>query len=383
MSPTMRTLILTALILITSLPATPAFALDEDHRARGEAILTKSIAYLRTQQADDGSWLAEAGPAATGLVLAGLLDSPGITLDDPAVKKGLDYILSKQQDDGGIYDLILANYNTSVCLMALGRAAEDPRVPPVVKKAQDFLRNLQWSDGKTDEQGDVISQDHPWSGGAGYGKHGRPDLSNTAMMIAGLNDSGLECEDPAYQRAMNFISMLQGSPENTKFADQIEPGGGFIYASSTNKENIGVPQSQAGEIVHPITGRSTLRTYGSMTYAGFMSYLYAKLDRNDPRVADAFGWIAANYTLDENPGIGEQGYFYYLHVFARAMHAWGDPTIVTPSGDTHNWTHDLIEKLEELQREDGSFANPADRWLEAEPQLCTAYAVIAIQHALQ
>ncbi|MHC4995515.1 MAG: prenyltransferase/squalene oxidase repeat-containing protein [Planctomycetota bacterium] len=379
----MRTLTLVAFTVLLLFQALTASALDEDHRARGEAVLARSIAYLRTQQAEDGSWLAEAGPAVTGLVVAGFLDTPGITLEDPAVKKGVDYILEHQQDDGGIYDQILANYNTSVCLMALGRAADDPRVPPVVKQAQDFLRNLQWSNGKTDDQGDTIDGGHPWSGGAGYGKHGRPDLSNTAMMIAGLNDSGLECEDPAYQRAMNFISMLQGSPANPKFAARIEPGGGFIYATSTNKDNIGVPQSQAGEIVHPITGRSTLRTYGSMTYAGFMSYLYAQLDRDDPRVADAFGWIAANYTLDENPGIGEQGYFYYLHVFARALHAWGDPTIVTPDGATRTWPHDLIAKLESLQREDGSFVNPADRWLEAEPQLCTAYAVMALQRALQ
>lgn len=386
--------LLTWAIAVTLLftAAAPSFAIDPDHRAKAAAALDKAQAWLKTRQNDDGSWSPKYGPAVTGLVVAGLLSDQQPDTADPAVRKGLDYILANQKDSGGIYDQILANYNTSICLMALGRVPDRSRVQSNIKKAQDFLRNLQWA-GQDDPKGRTIDEDHRWYGGAGYGGHGRPDLSNTATMIAGLHDSGLVCTDPAYLRAMSFIQQLQGSKANTDFGDRIEPGGGFIYAASKGKDNMAELESKAGTIVDS-TGKSRLRTYGSMTYAGFMSYLYAELDRDDPRVQDAYRWIRRNYTLDQNPGMVDdpdtaqderrQGYYYYLHMLARALHAWGDPVITDADGRQHDWANELIDKLVSLQKEDGRWINDDhDRWAEADPNLATAYAVLALQYALQ
>ena len=246
--------------------------------------------------------------------------------------------------------------------------------------AQKFLISIQWT-SQLDPKGDQINKDHVWYGGAGYGKHGRPDLSNTTIMLAALHDSGIDCKDPAFIRAMNFVSQLQGTPSNAH-ADKIQKGGGFVYATSTNKDNIGTLQSQAGEIVDA-QGKSRLRTYASMTYAGFMSYLYAELDRDDPRVKAAYGWIRNNYNLKENPGMGMQGYFYYLHLFSRAMQAWGDPHLVTADGKKHNWAEELIDKITSLQGKDGLWTNKADRWMESDKRLASAYAILALQFATQ
>ena len=60
-------------------------------------------------------------PAVTGLVLTGLLMEPQIDGSDPAVARGVEFILSFRQPDGGVYDRILASYNTSICLSALAR----------------------------------------------------------------------------------------------------------------------------------------------------------------------------------------------------------------------------------------------------------------------
>lgn len=380
-------------------PAAPAFALDDAHRDKARQVFVKSFDYLRAQQNPDGAWLPDPGPAVTGLVLAGMLRDETIDRSDPAIRKAVAYILSRQKESGGIYDTLLENYNTSVCLMALGPLRDDPnfpQVPAAIEKAQNYLRGLQWSN-QPDPTGKTLDQEHPFYGGAGYGKHGRPDLSNTAMMIAGLRDSGLDCKDPAYQRALTFITRLQGSKANTAYGDQITNDGGFIYATSVNKENIGVLQSYADPPTEiDSAGRSRLRTYGSMTYAGFMSYLYAQLDRDDPRVQDALDFIRRNYTLDENPRTGMQGYYYYLHLFSRAMSAYtrGEPlesrdpasrdatTVTTADGKTHDWANELIDKLGTLQRPDGSFINDTDRWMEGDPVLATAYAALALQHAL-
>lgn len=394
-NPTRHTAALLTLagLLAVLFTAAPARALDAEHREKAEAALEKAFTYLRQNQNDDGSWSPKPGPAITALIAAGMLSSPGIDREDPAVAKALDYILARQKDDGGIYDRILANYNTSIALMALGRVRNtDSRINKTVEKAQDFLRGLQW-DGQKGPDGKTIDENHPYYGGAGYGGSGRPDLSNTATLIAGLNDSGLICTDPAYKRAMVFIERLQGTSANTKYNDQIEPNGGFIYATSHNKDRVGELESKAGTIVDS-TGKSRLRTYGSMTYAGFMSYLYAQLDRDDPRVQDALKWVTHNYTLDQNPGMVDnpdtpqdethQGYYYYLHMFARAMHAWGDPVVTDGDGNNHDWSNELIDKLVSLQNDDGSWINDAhDRWAESDPNLATAYAILALQYALQ
>ena len=65
-------------------------------------------------------------------------------------------------------------------------------------------------------------------------------------------------------------------------------------------------------------------------------------------------------------------------VMARALAAWGDAQIVTADGQSHDWANDMIGKLASLQREDGSWTNPADRWMEGDTNLTTAYALTAL-----
>ncbi len=363
--------------------------LDEQRTQQAQAAIARGIAYLRQQQQPDGAWSPKPGPAITAMAVQVLLDDPATSLEDTALRRAVGYILSKRQPDGGIHDGFLENYNTSICLSTLSRLRLMPVVPVAIVEAQNYLRQLQWS-GQLDPQGKPIDENHPFFGGAGYGNHGRPDMSNTQIMIQGLHDSGLRCDDPAYQRALVFITRNQGTASNKEFADKIVPDGGFIYATSLNKDNIGEPQSMAGSVVME-DGTSRLATYGSMTYAGFKSYLYAELDRNDPRVVDAFRWITRNYTLERNPGLRDdpatptderlQGYYYYLHTFTRALHAWGEVQITLADGSIRNWRADLVDRLITLQRTDGSWVNEADRWMEGDPVLVTCYALIALQYA--
>ncbi len=388
--------LIVALLAVTAF-ASPGLALDKAHREQARQVIARSIEFLRSTQNEDGSWTPKPGPAVTAMVAAGMLHEPDIDVSDPTVAGALDYVLSRRQDDGGIYEGILPNYNTSIALMALGQVGDDQRVAEVISEAHDFLRGLQWAEGDTDPDGNPITEDHPWYGGAGYGNSGRPDMSNTNLMLEGLYQSGMDCNDPAFQRALVFIARSQGAEANDMFKDLIELDGGFIYATSVNKNAIGVPESKASpeQIERAKAGKplnSRLRTYGSMTYAGFKSYVYALLEKDDPRVVDAMKWIRRNYTLEQNPGLRDypgtevdermQGYYYYLHTFAKALHAWGEPTITDAEGVKHDWANELIDKLAELQREDGSFVNEHDRWMEGDPNLVTAYALLALQTAL-
>ena len=364
--------------------AAPARALDDAHWVKADQAIQRGIAYLRSVQADDGSWTPMPGPAVTAMALMAMLDQPDMDPTDPAVAKALDYILAMQHDDGGIYDAILPNYNTAICLSALSRVADRPGMEQIIDKAQQFLVGLQWN-GQPDPHGQDVNEAHPYFGGAGYGRHGRPDMSNTAIMIQGLHDSGLDCNQPVYQRALVFIQRCQGLDTNPA----ITPDGGFIYATSINQNLIGVGESKASpkrmdqaKQGIPVSG---LRTYGSMTYAGFKSYLYANLAHDDPRVTQAYQWIQNHYALDRNPGMpddmAQQGHFYYFMTFAKALQAWGSTNIDTPHAGSRDWANDLVDQVTAMQHEDGSWSNPSPRWMEDDPALATCFALIALNAA--
>jgi len=72
---------------------------------------------------------------------------------------------------------------------------------------------------------------------------------------------------------------------------------------------------------------------------------YAGLTKEAPQVKAAAKWIASNYTLKVNPGLGnDNGLFYYYHTFAKAMDALGvpleDPVVaeVNPVIAASGWT---------------------------------------------
>lgn len=381
--------------------ASPALAIDEAHREKAREMAARAIEYLRAQQDEQtGGWAHNPQgpnlPAISGLVVTGMLLDESIDASDAHVSRGLEYILSFRQPDGGIYDRILPSYNTAICLSALAHAAgDDPRIASIVPPAQRFLIGLQYAEdaavlGEAGQTTQRVDRDHPFYGGVGYGSSGRPDNSNLNMMLQALHDSGVDGDHPAVQRALVFLQRTQmlDDVNDMPYADGSSQGG-FIYATSPDAERLGEGESKAGAIEETLddgTIVSRLRAYGSMTYAGFKSYAYADLERDDPRVQAALNWIRRNYTLEENPGIGTDGMYYYFLTFARALDAFGEPTLEVTDAPRdvqvqRDWANDLVDRLAGLQNDDGSFNVLDDRWMEDNPILITAYGLIALQHA--
>jgi squalene-hopene/tetraprenyl-beta-curcumene cyclase len=377
-------------------------------RAKAEAMIERAAKYLRSRQDKaTGGWSIPPAPAAgsdakpqpvlpavSGLILTGLLDDPTAkNWKDPTTEAAVKFLLNYQQPDGGIYDKILPNYNTSIAVSALSRVPT-PEARAAVEKGVAFLKSLQWSEVSNEKLGGTeaakpVQRDHPFYGGVGYGKHGRPDSSNLNMFVQALQDAGISPQDEAVKRALVFLQRTQMDERvnSEKYAKGSRQGG-FVYSTTENAESVDSRpgQSQAGNIEETLsdgTKASRLRAYGSMTYAGFKTYIYAELPKDDPRVAAAHNWIRRNYSVDENPGIGSAGQYYYYVVFARALRAYGEPTVktLTPAGGAagdRNWRADLVNKLASLQNDDGSFKSISDRWMENDPNLITAYALQAL-----
>lgn len=344
----------------------PATAADD---AAIKAAIAKASAYLLEQgQAEDGSFSSQAGPAITALVVTGLVRS-GAPPDAPAVQKGITYLLSFRQPDGGIYpaDSAVANYETSIALMALAACNDDGQHDDVIRAATAFVKGLQWDDGEGQGASD------PAYGGAGYGKKKRPDLSNTAFLIEALQSVGTGADDPAIQRALVFVSRTQNleGPHNALPFPTKNPDGGFYYTPAAGGE------SQAGT-----TPEGGLRSYGSMTYAGLKSMIFAGLGRDDPRVQAAVAWLAKHYTFAENPGLGDAGLYYYFQTAAKALDTLGDETFVDAAGKRHAWRSELAAAIIARQQPDGSWVNTNPRWMEGDPNLVTSYALLALDSCL-
>jgi len=337
-----------------------------------QAVVNKAIHYLQVKgQAEDGSYSAKAGPGITALVTTGLLKN-GRSVNDPQVAKALKYLEGFVQKDGGIYAprSMYRNYETSIALMCFAGANKDGRYDKLIQGADAFLKGLQ-----VDESGGKDPSD-PAYGGAGYGKHKRPDLSNTAMFLDALVAAGNGPDDEAIQRAKTFVSRCQNleTVHNTTKWSAKNPDGGFYYTAAAGGESQAKwPEGESEEV-------RGLRSYGSMTYAGLKSLIYAGLGPDDPRVKAATKWLQKNYSVDDNPGLGKQGLYYYYHTFAKTLGVLGKDHFEDAKGVKHDWRKELTEKLASLQNEDGSWVNAADRWLEGDPNLVTGYALLALSY---
>ena len=350
-----------ALVLVAS--ASRPLRADDAAKER-QAIVEKGIAFLKQSQSPDGSWSAKrAGPGITALIVAAMVRS-GVSTDDPAVAKALTYLESKVQKDGGIYEKQLANYVTSVALLALTECNKDGKYTTVIAKASKFLKELQAARDEADAK----------YGGVGYDGKSRPDLSNTQFFIDGLIAAGLPKDDPAIQRALKFISRCQNLPgeqNDQPFAKKAseDDKGGFTYTPIDPDDS---PHKTAG---------GGLRSLGGMTYAGLKSFLYAGVAKDDPRVKAAIAWIRQHYTLDENPGMKQAGLYYYYHTFAKAMTALGEDPFLDAAGKKHDWKQELLTALKKRQRPDGSWINAGDKTFgEADPNLATAFAILSLSY---
>ncbi len=304
-------------------------------------------------------------PALTALpvwALSGVqnLVDAGMRRPQVAIEKGVKYVLSTQRADGGFYvpkpgrgGSGLGNYNTSVCLSALFVSGKAPTA--ALLKARSYIASTQ------------LTGDDTMAGGFGYDKVSRrryADLSNTGYALDAMRRTQSLEElrtdgqkvDVDWEKALKFVENLI----KTEGPD----AGGAAYNERT---------PQAGSVTNR-AGKVHLRAYGSMTYAAVLSMSHANLDRTDPRVRQSLAYCEKYWSVDENPGMGNQGLYYFYDIMARALSASGVDKV-----GNHDWRKELSAKLISLQKPDGSWSNDNNRFWEADPVLCTSFAILTLQ----
>jgi squalene-hopene/tetraprenyl-beta-curcumene cyclase len=331
-------------------------------RAQALASLKKGADYLRKEQGADGLWDKNYG--VSGVAALALLNEPGVTKAESlkTVGKTLDALAKLAKPDGGIYDQAIPHYITAVSVSAMA-AAGRPQDQALIKAgAQYLVANM-----LDDSEG--IAKTDFWYGGMGYGGATRPDrkadIISLEYALRAMHDAELPANDAAWQKALTFLQRTQNHSETNdqKWATN---DGGFVYYPGFS---------------YSVEGPT--RSYGSSTYAGVMSYTWANLKKNDPRVQAVMKWVRDNYTVDENPGTGQKTVYYYYMVMAKALAAVGEPTITDATGRKHNWRDELAQKLISLQHPEGFWVNPVKDEMQDNPRLVTAFVLSALEAILK
>ena len=422
-----------AVLLAAATAASAAVPYELEERAR--AAMERGAAWLAARQQEDGAWGMPEAPAMTALALHALhATAPEAYSED--IARATAFVLSNAQPDGGIWCPPepgrrgggLANYNTAVCLASL-HALGRPDLVPVLQRARRFLAGTQYADG-------------PVRGGIGYDPNQpRPyaDLSNSAMVydamratedLEDLRAAGDPRADLDWTAVQDFLAQVQNLPSvntNSWASDDPDDQGGFVYTPGAGPSRGGPggprpggpgrpglppPEARAPESsdsfqlppdrasspspvpeVPEVSGvpaapapspepKLSLRSYGSMTYAGLLSLIYANVSKDDPRVLAAQDWAAKHWTLDENPGQGPEGLYYFYTVLVKCLDVFGDDLVTLPDGTTVAWREAVVRKILSLQHDDGHWVNTNNRWWEADPTLVTSYAILALDRAL-
>lgn len=325
--------------------------------------IARGVKFLKAQQTKEGYFSDAQMPALTALPLWAF-SCAGEGSGDCA-KRAAEFVLKTQRPDGGFYvpkpgrgGSGLGNYNTSVCVSALFESGLAPT--RAILDARTYIASSQ------------LTGDDTMAGGFGYDRASRrryADLSNTSYALDAMRRTekaedfrpkGEARADLNWDKAVQFVTRLQET--------QGERAGGAAYNRST---------AQAGTETNR-SGRVALRAYGSMSYAAVLSMCHAKLTRGDPRVKSALEYCSRFWTVDENPGMGSQGLYYYYDILSRALSVAGVDELERPDGEKVDWRKALSEKLLALQREDGSWVNDNNRFWENDPVLVTSFAILTL-----
>lgn len=369
------------LLFLAPVLAVNAFGgLPGELEAEAREAMSRGAQWLSAQQQRGGFWGSPDSPAMTGLAM-NALQRTDAHLYEGAINRALVFLLTCVHEDGSIWRQPsaerrgggLANYNTAICLTTL-HALGRPELVWVVQNARAYVAQTQYANGGV------------YHGGIGYDAN-QPreyaDLSNSHMAyeamrltedVEDLRASGEARVDLDWEAAQSFLAQLQnlqGVNTNAWRSDSEEDRGGFSYtpgggATRTNEE-----------------GRVTLRSYGSMTYAGLLSLIYAEVDAQDERVLAASDWAMRHWSLDENPGMGDEGLYYFFNILTRSLKVMGNEQLTRPDGSVVSWREEVARRLIDLQKDDGHWVNVNNRWWEADPNLVTAYTLQALATALE
>lgn len=291
--------------------------------------IDRGVAYLKTQQKDDGMWRDPPGypGGITALCSLALLES-GVPAADDAVQRSLTQLRKLKPE---------ITYVAALTTLVLC-AAEPERDQRQIERQAEWLA------------------EHQKQAGAMTGAWGYPqadgDNSNSGFALLALykaDRAGVHVEKDVWRRALNYWTSTQN------------PNGSWGYKPST-------------------PGGGSMTCQGLACVAAACDVLdQHQPDQPGPRsIEKAAQWLGRNFSVQVNPGAGPKLWrAYYLHALARA----GRLAKRREFGD-HDWYAEGAKALLEMQAmPDGSWN--FDGHAESDPVIATSLALLFLAQGVE
>lgn len=341
-----------------------------------EAALDRGAEFLLADQMQNGS--LNDHPAITSLAvmaLANLPENSGVEVES-AIEEALDYLKRQLREEGGIWNEkteAYKLYSTAIAVMALLRCNR-PEDLAAIGKVRNYLVDAQKSSEGVD--------DDVFAGGFASGATVKPNLTVTQWVVEALYliDSLRLPEDllspayrekkgsPRYQAAVEFIERCQLPADEREGMEE-------DYGCFRD-----IPVS-AGEGVEGNAFSSTPRSEVFLTCLGLKSLRYAGYSLDNERIQGALRCLRKNYSVQENPGLGDKGYYTYLYAFVTAMRSLNSPSLEV-DGRKRFWRAEAARELLNRQKGNGGWRQDTPDWRENNPALATAYAMLTLERCL-
>lgn len=356
--------------------------------------------WIVSQQDESGAWKsgpadkAVPSPAYTGMMVTALGGAPPSLKAKykGAVDKGIGYLISRINADGSVGEgptgTFIKTYATGIALMAFASVERTDKVANAIRGAQAYMKQNQLKEGKD-------------LGGIGYGDE-KPDgskttianLSTTGFASEGMHQSGLPQDDEFWKLVVKYVRKCQNNSETNndpEFVAELKSKGlvvgndGSLYYST-----VADPKAQKVG-TKKVADKESIAGYGSMTYDGIKTYLYAGLKKDAPEVKAAVDWVRKNYSVEVHPGFPFdnskrehlRGIFHYYLVMSRALDALGENPFETFDGKKHDWAREIAEQLVKQVHENKMWKNENPAWFEGDPLLTTSYVLVTCNTLLK
>ncbi len=309
-------------------------AAEVDAIAVGRAI-DRGIAYLRKTQNDRGAWDEYPGQSCGKSALCTLaLLNAGVSRDDPDMVRAMKYLRSHQPEE--TYSVALQ----TLVFCQLGAAGDLPKIH----------RNVQWLTANQMNVGANPRRVGSWDYGEGRGI-GDPSNTQFALLALGAaHDRGVEVDPQVFQRSLEYWNGLLRD-------------GGWAYPGRGNSGSMTCAGIASVIIVRGRLGNGSSRIDGDK-----IQCCGGQRDETDP-VEAGLEWLADNFSLQVNPGGGEQTLYYYLYALERVGRLSGRRFI----GD-HDWYREGAARLLDLQDDFQGYWNGAGA-LESQ-EIATSFALL-------
>ncbi len=286
---------------------------------------------------------------------------------DPAVTRALTYLEGFIGPERRRLRVGHANYATSIALIAFQEANRKGQYDRTIKAGQDFLKTMQWDESE------------------------RQESRRRVLRRRGLRRQ----QQPA--RPVEHGLLHRGPPRHRPARRRPEPqeGPGLRLA---------VPEPQ-GRVQRPGLGGEGQRRRLHL-HAGEGRREHGRQDgrRRAPLVRQHDLRRAQEHDLrrprpERPPGQGRADLHHQaLHARREPRPGPAGPVLLlphlrqddgrarradpgrTPRASSHDWKAELVAALAKRQEPNGGWVNPADRFMEGDPNLVTAYALLALAY---